>query len=75
MKICVQCRREMRCDKNSVGADFGHGHVYPSDRWKCPECGAMVLFTNPNYIHDPEHVTQDEYLQIEPVPATHGREV
>jgi DNA-directed RNA polymerase subunit RPC12/RpoP len=46
MYICVGCKKEMVCDKNSVGADFGNGHVYPSDRFRCPQCGTMILATN-----------------------------
>lgn len=66
MIICCKCRREMRCDKNGVGADFGHGHVYPTDRFKCPECGWAALrtdgYTKAN--HDPEYRQQDEYLEM-----------
>lgn len=64
MYICVGCKREMRCDKNSVGADYGHGHVYAADRFRCPKCGAMILATNPKAYSDPEHKYQDEYLRI-----------
>jgi DNA-directed RNA polymerase subunit RPC12/RpoP len=65
MIICVNCRKEMRCDKNGVGADFGNGHVYASDRYKCDECGAMILKTNREPVHDPEHKWQDEYLKMD----------
>ncbi len=64
MYICTQCRTEMNCDKNGVGADFGNGHVYASDRFKCPICGLAILATNPNPIQDPKYQTQDEYLRI-----------
>lgn len=64
MIVCCQCRVEMRCDKNGVGADFGHGHVYAGDRYKCPRCGAMVLRTNSSSISDPDHQSQDEYLEM-----------
>lgn len=67
MIICVTCRVEMRCDKNSVGAHFGgHGHVYPTDRFKCPACGTVVLVTNRSPIYDPELQTQEEYLDMVP---------
>jgi len=52
----------MRCDKNGVGVDYGHGHVYPGDRHKCDQCGAMIIYTNAAPIHDPDYNTQDEYL-------------
>lgn len=64
MIICVGCQTEMRCDKNGVGANFGNGHVYPSDRFKCPECGAMVLITVSNLIYDPGLNTQEEFLNM-----------
>ena len=65
MYICVGCRREMVCDKNGVGADFGQGHVYCSDRFRCQFCGAMILATNKTASFDPEYNYQDEYLKVE----------
>lgn len=65
MLICVECKTEMHCDKNGVGADFSHGHIYPADRFKCPVCHKMILKTNESAIHDPDHNTQDEYLEME----------
>jgi len=64
MIICVECKRELRCDKNSVGADFGFGHVYASDRWVCPECGKLVLLTNDNACFDLHYTFQNEYLKM-----------
>ena len=64
MKICVECKREMLCDKNSIGADFGFGHVYAGDRFRCPKCGKMILVCNRGSIHDPSYKSQDEYLKI-----------
>ena len=67
MIICVSCRKEMICDKNSVGANFGRGHVYPSDRFRCINCGAMILNTNRNADFDPDLNHQDEYLTMEAI--------
>lgn len=64
MIVCVGCREEMRCDKNGVGANFGNGHVYPADRFKCPVCGAMALVTNHAPSFDPDYKFQDEYLDM-----------
>jgi hypothetical protein len=58
----------MRCDKNGVGADFGHGHVYASDRWRCPLCGSQCLTTNPAAHYDPDYKCHDEYLKMEEQP-------
>jgi DNA-directed RNA polymerase subunit RPC12/RpoP len=55
MLICVKCKKEMSCLKNGVGADFGFGHVYPSDSYRCSGCGHVVLQTNPSAIHDPDY--------------------
>ena len=65
MYICVKCKKEMFCSKNSVGADYGHGHVYPADRFKCKKCGVEILATNANPTSDPDYKFQDEYLKME----------
>lgn len=65
MYVCVGCKKEMKCDKNGVGADFGRGHVYPADRYVCKICGQQILATNLNPIQDPEYRTQDEYLKMD----------
>lgn len=65
MYICVDCKIEMRCEKNSVGADFGQGHVYAADKYKCPRCEKRILATNPRPIYDPEYTSQDEYERID----------
>ena len=65
MKICVKCRREMRCTKNGIGADFGNGHIYPTDKFECPECGIEVLDSgNQNAYQDPDHKIQQEYVDM-----------
>jgi len=64
MYVCVKCRKEMRCDKTGVGVDFGNGHVYAGDRYKCPACGNEVVATNSNPYFDPEYKFKDEYLHM-----------
>lgn len=64
MLICCKCQREMRCDKIGVGADFGNGHVYPAVRFICKYCGHTILNTTRNYIVDPDHKSQSEYLFV-----------
>lgn len=65
MYICVPCRKEYVCDKNGVGIDFGNGHVYPADRFKCPNCGHEILSSgNCNANYDPDHKQQEEYLDM-----------
>lgn len=65
MIICCNCRKEMRCDKNGVAADFGFGHCYAADRYKCPSCGVLVLDTVEKPHFDPNYKYHDEYLQME----------
>ena len=48
MKICVPCAKEMICAQNGVYCDYGHGHVYVGDKYRCPICGAEVVDTNPH---------------------------
>lgn len=62
MYICVKCRREMHCHKNGVGADFGHGHVYAGDEFRCPICGYIVLATNHAPGYDPKYQFQRKYI-------------
>lgn len=62
MYICVKCRIEMNCDKTGVGADFGGGHVYRGDRFKCPTCGLEILATAIGASMDIGHIQQNEYL-------------
>jgi len=66
MYVCVACRKELRCLKNGVGLDYGHGHVYPSDTFVCPGCGIQIASSgNVNAIHDPEYKSQDTYIKME----------
>ena len=64
MNICAKCRVELHCKKNSVGADFGNGHVYPGDLFECPTCNAEILLTNVNPSFDPDYTFQDQYLKM-----------
>jgi len=64
MFICCGCKKEMRCEKNGVGADYGYGHVYAGDKYKCHECGREVLHTNGRANHDPEYKQQSEYIDM-----------
>lgn len=64
MIICCKCQKEMRCDKNGIGADFGNGHVYVADRYICKTCGNLVLSTNRTAMFDPDYKYQSEYLTM-----------
>jgi len=69
--FCQKCRREMKVDKNGVGADFGYGHVYCSDRFVCLGCGATILLAN-GASFDPDHTLQSEYIEFNPMLSNQG---
>ena len=62
MHWCIKCNMEMRCDKNGVALDFGNGHTYPGNRYKCPGCESMIIRTSPRVYFDPEYNATDEYF-------------
>lgn len=54
MYICVKCKIEMVCRKNGVDVVYGTSHVYASDVYECPECGAQIAATVDVPRHDPK---------------------
>ena len=64
MLICTECRIILKCIKNSIGVDFGNGHLYAGDLFRCPECGYSVVSTNKNASYDPEYKYFDHYLPM-----------
>lgn len=56
MKVCVKCRREMRCKSNGVLCHYGGGHTYPGDLFKCNFCGNEIIVTNTS----PSHFTMEQ---------------
>ncbi len=54
MKICIDCRREMKCIKNGVFAHFGDGHVYSGDSYQCPKCLCRLLDCTTKPWHHPD---------------------
>jgi DNA-directed RNA polymerase subunit RPC12/RpoP len=62
MLICINCRKEMKCHKNGVHADYGQGHTYPGDVFVCTVCNYKILKTNNESVPDPEYKYSDEYL-------------
>lgn len=52
--VCVQCKREMKCDKNGAAVLINVVHpgrpdqprpyeLWYGDRWKCEGCGVAVV--------------------------------
>lgn len=62
MHWCLQCNMEMCGEKNGVALDFGYGHTYPGNRYKCPSCRNMILCTSHVSSFDPEYTATDEYF-------------
>lgn len=62
MIICFKCAVEMLCRKTGVSADFGDGHCYAGDSFRCPKCGNETVRCNNKPHHDPSHIHHDEYL-------------
>lgn len=56
MKVCVKCRREMRCKENGVLCHFGAGHAYPGDLFECHHCGNQIVIA----ANGPSHFKQME---------------
>jgi len=42
LPVCVKCRREMRCEKNSFAVVDSAG-VWDGDEYACPGCGVEVV--------------------------------
>jgi hypothetical protein len=40
--VCVECRCEMRCEKNDVRVLI-RGEIWSGDLWECPHCGRHVV--------------------------------
>lgn len=59
MKICVTCRKEMRCTKTGKTAVFHGSHVYRGDEFECPKCKAKFMNCNQAPTHDPDALNRD----------------
>ena len=62
MLVCAKCGSQMRCETNGVGADYGRGHVYPGDTYKCKTCGVLALHCIDNAVHDPDYTKFKQYV-------------
>jgi len=56
---------EMQCVKNGIGINYGHGHVYPGDKYRCPKCESEIIISDGSSIHDPNLKSMDEYYNME----------
>lgn len=72
MLICERCRSKMKCEKNGVGAYWGHKHAYACDRYVCPSCKATVLLSTDNSMYDPDHKLLPEYIDMLPEDEKNG---
>lgn len=52
MKVCTNCKQEMRCTKTGAAVRFGND-VYRGDRFEC-SCGSSIIITASSGTFDPE---------------------
>ncbi len=64
MLVCVGCGTEMQCLENGVGLDFGMGHVYPSDTFRCGICGVVIAYSEGRSTHDEDHKAHKTYIKM-----------
>ena len=89
MPVCAPCKREFKCDKNSVRVDYGDSQFRSADRYVCPGCGTKIVvgFCREVYelpadvpvFHDTyQRVEQPDFPDYKPVfrePTIHVRAV
>lgn len=59
MIICVECKKEMKCETNGIQVKYSHGHTYMGDKYNCPECGRQIVNCNTNPTHSDESKPDD----------------
>ena len=64
MLVCVKCRKKMIIEKNGVGVHFGHGHVYPGDKYKCENCDFEVILTNQYPVYEKNEENLKNCIQM-----------
>lgn len=64
MLVCVDCKREMTCVTCGVGLDWGQGHVYPSDVYKCKGCGKKVAYSEGRSNFEPKYKSRVGYVRM-----------
>jgi len=52
MKICVKCKKEMKCTYTGKLAVWNRTHCYAGDEFECSDCGAKVLVTTGRSFHE-----------------------
>ena len=63
---CFPCNLKMRCLKNDVAVNHNHAFVSAGDAFQCPQCGSIVINTNPAGHPDPRYATHDFYVDDSP---------
>ena len=67
MIICVECKKEMICNKTGAIVKFIEGHhCYSSDVYVCGACGLMVAVANNNsfYVEHPVNHPSDINMEL-----------
>jgi len=58
VKICVPCKKEMKCVKTGCICVWHGSHVYAADEYECFICGSKIRVCNTNPYFDPEAMTK-----------------
>lgn len=64
MLVCRNCREQMVVASNDCGVNYGGGHVYSADLWRCPSCGHEVAVCNSNPHHDPGYTGSKVWVDM-----------
>ena len=62
INVCV-CGKDMEMIVMGVGVDYGYGHVYPGDIWRCPACKNSFVHTIGNAISDTNYDKHHCYIR------------
>ena len=62
--VCIKCQKEMSCHKTGVGINYGNGHVYPGDIYKCKECEFEMIVSEGRSVHDANLNIYSEYINM-----------
>ena len=64
MKICVPCKKEMKCTKTGCTCVWWGRHVYAADEYTCESCGCKVRVCNTNSYHDEQALGKMDKLPL-----------
>lgn len=67
MKVCLSCRKELRCVRTGMDIAFDEfGHCYRADVFRCPQCGTEAAFGSTNPYHNPKYRAGGAFVEMWP---------